>query len=554
MGGSAPQVSLSPPRDRKVARSASHAARQDKAKSAKIKAEREDSALPAGPGVLTIQKLKGEVPPCETPSSYAIDHENRIGWGKCYRSESLSQVLAFLNKIWEDHPEYRPNFIAYDKACELLRHIVTQDAHDLWLTSTKFIVDAWHYIGHRANDILCRTRCNPAPTDGSQPDLVLTEVDEDGNIHQTRAFNTETAKQDNSWLNGFESQLRQMTDINYDFYVHVLMMIYGETVEKRVVQKGRGLTQEFWDEVNGDGMDVVPSEVFYVRTKETAGCGRFCLGSKASNIHRAPAVMGGFSELQIPSRTDGDRRSRLVVCLLEERCFESLACDVDRFRWWVVDIAGGPVAARVDSHLIVVNDQLFIFGGNTYENGQFESTESYNIANNRWTWQVRDVPYPPHVPALGFCCDAVAIQDVDSPKILLTVGCRDINNTESLELVARSFVLFDIGSTSFTTQLMDNGDFPGVVSCVPGALKADPASTSALICTFHTDSDPHPELYMYSLPPQGGCKKLGLRQRIAATKKMFELFAVVGNKMYLFGWTKDKWDILAEIPQQLISA
>ncbi|KAJ7639774.1 hypothetical protein DFH06DRAFT_641778 [Mycena polygramma] len=411
MGGSAPQVSLSPPRDRKVARSASHAARQDKAKSAKIKAEREDSAsVPAGPGVLTIQKLKGDIPPCETPSSYAIDHENRIVFFNTY-----NEVLKYGSEIY---------------AC------------DLKTNTWKNVTQGIQYLPGLPFGAPERARQLPSRYGGS-------------------------------------------------------MAFYKDKIT------GQRLLLLFGGQVNGTEKDDL-----------------------------------------------GDVSSEL------------LAIDVDRFRWWVVDIAGGPIAARVDSHLIVVDDQLFIFGGNTYENGQFKSTESYNIAryaNNRWTWQVRDVPYPPHVPALGFCCDAVAIQDVESPKILLTVGCRDINNTESLELVARSFVLFDIGSTSFTTQLTDNGDFPGVVSWygmynVPGALKADPASTSALICTFHTDSDPHPELYIYSLPPQGGCKKLGLRQRIAATKKTFELFAVVGRKMYLFGWTKDKWDILAEIPQHWISA
>ncbi|KAJ7280149.1 hypothetical protein C8J57DRAFT_1567340 [Mycena rebaudengoi] len=180
-----------------------------------------------------------------------------IGWGKCYRAESTPQVLSFLNKVWEDHPDSRPSFIGYDKACDLLRHIVTQNPNDLWIKSTKFIVDAWHYIGHRATDILCRTRCNPAPTNGSQPDLVVTEVDANGVVHQARAFNTETAEQLNSWLNGFESQLRQMTDMNFDFFIHVSMLIYGETVTKRVVSKGRELTPEFWKEVNGDSdMDV----------------------------------------------------------------------------------------------------------------------------------------------------------------------------------------------------------------------------------------------------------------------------------------------------------
>ncbi|KAJ7787216.1 hypothetical protein B0H14DRAFT_3581083, partial [Mycena olivaceomarginata] len=172
-----------------------------------------------------------------------------IGWGKCYRSESPPQVLAILDRIWLDHPESKPSFVAYDDACSLLRHIVTQDPHSAWLRTTKFVVDAWHYIGHRATDILCRLWCNPAPTNGSQPDLILVEEDANGTKHQTRAF--KTAEQLNSWLNGFESQLRQMSDVNYDFFIHVLMMIYAERVKKQVDTKDLGLSDEFWAEATG---------------------------------------------------------------------------------------------------------------------------------------------------------------------------------------------------------------------------------------------------------------------------------------------------------------
>ncbi|KAJ7688765.1 hypothetical protein B0H14DRAFT_2278013, partial [Mycena olivaceomarginata] len=52
-----------------------------------------------------------------------------IGWGKCYRSESSPQVLAILDRIWGDYPNSKPSFIAYDDACSLLRHIVTQNPH-----------------------------------------------------------------------------------------------------------------------------------------------------------------------------------------------------------------------------------------------------------------------------------------------------------------------------------------------------------------------------------------------------------------------------------------
>ncbi|KAF7355375.1 hypothetical protein MSAN_01454100 [Mycena sanguinolenta] len=174
-----------------------------------------------------------------------------IGWGKCYRSESTPHVLQILNNIWADYPDFRPSYIAYDNACDLLRHIVHQNSDDIWLATTKFIVDAWHYIGHKATDVLCRTRCNPAPMDGSQPDLVLTMQDANGEVHQTRAFNTETAEQFNSWLNGFESQLRQMSDVNYDFFVHVLMLIYSENMEAKIRSKEMELTDEFWDRVGG---------------------------------------------------------------------------------------------------------------------------------------------------------------------------------------------------------------------------------------------------------------------------------------------------------------
>ncbi|KAJ7774200.1 hypothetical protein DFH07DRAFT_865941 [Mycena maculata] len=198
-------------------------------------------ALGDTPGDQVVHTFKAKTIYCLQTIQWACGVP--IGWGKCYKSESAPQVIGFLNKVWEDHPDKCPGFIVYDKACELLRHIVTQNINDSQIASTKFIVDAWHYIGHRATDILCRTRCNPAPSNGSQPDLVITQVDEN-------------AEQLNSWISGYESQLRQMTDVNYDFYIHVLMMIYGEMVEKRVVLKNRELTDEFWDEVNGTTLDL----------------------------------------------------------------------------------------------------------------------------------------------------------------------------------------------------------------------------------------------------------------------------------------------------------
>ncbi|KAJ6587760.1 hypothetical protein B0H10DRAFT_1961350 [Mycena sp. CBHHK59/15] len=167
-----------------------------------------------------------------------------IGWGKCYRSKSSSQVLRIINKIWEPHPNSRPGFLAYNNACNLLCHIVTQSPNSPWIQSTKLIVDAWHYIGHWATDILCRVWCNPASTNGSQLDLISVTIDNNGRTHITGAFNTETAEQLNAWLNGYEAQLRQMSNINYDFVVHILMLLYKELVDRRAEKKNEGLTED----------------------------------------------------------------------------------------------------------------------------------------------------------------------------------------------------------------------------------------------------------------------------------------------------------------------
>ncbi|KAK7042509.1 hypothetical protein R3P38DRAFT_3448567 [Favolaschia claudopus] len=280
---------------------------------------------------------------------------------------------------------------------------------------------------------------------------------------------------------------------------------------------------------------------------------------------------------------------------------EMLAIDVDNLKWWVIDIAGGRVSPRVQARMLVVDDSLFVFGGQTYDGDvRLAANESYCIAsynNYAWTWDVRDEPYPAHTPALGYCCDAVAlsIQDEDdsseSPdsdtdtnnKILLTIGCTD-NGEESLNLTPTSFVLFDIVSRTFTllgqqtiaanTNTSETGTFPGGVTwygifALPpqssgnvktktkiknenelGEKNHSSTSNAAIICTFHANATKQPELYIYT---PGQCRTLGVRKRIAATKKTFEMFFVVGDKMYMLGWTADRWDLVAEVPRQWVS-
>lgn len=156
-----------------------------------------------------------------------------IGWGKCFDAEGVTQVMSILNRIFpERNPHNRPSFLFYDNACKLLSHVSRYEIYQNWIQSTRFLVDAWHYINHRTDDDLCRTWCNPAPADGSQPDLVIEQRTASGEVKTVRAFNTETAEQLNAWLSGFEGPMRQMTNYNFDFFMHVLLFIYKEKCDE----------------------------------------------------------------------------------------------------------------------------------------------------------------------------------------------------------------------------------------------------------------------------------------------------------------------------------
>ena len=54
------------------------------------------------------------------------------------------------------------------------------------------------YINHCTTDYLCRKWCNPAPQDGSAPNLVVVSMDNRGQLYLKRAFNTQACEQLNA--------------------------------------------------------------------------------------------------------------------------------------------------------------------------------------------------------------------------------------------------------------------------------------------------------------------------------------------------------------------
>ena len=97
---------------------------------------------------------------------------------------------------------------------------------------------------------MCRTWCNPAPSNGSAPKLVTTERDAAGQLYYKRAFNTEACEQLNAWLGGFESILKRMTSGNFNWFLHTMLFYHTMQVLKKQSKKRE--REEESDDENGD--------------------------------------------------------------------------------------------------------------------------------------------------------------------------------------------------------------------------------------------------------------------------------------------------------------
>ena len=116
-----------------------------------------------------------------------------IAWTKFDKSESPTQILNWLESVYPTE-ESRPDYVCIDKACVVLRTAITNGSWErVWKNTTRFIVDSYHYVDHRTDDYLCRRWCNPAPLNGSAPNLVISDTDSQGRVIYKRAFNTQVS-------------------------------------------------------------------------------------------------------------------------------------------------------------------------------------------------------------------------------------------------------------------------------------------------------------------------------------------------------------------------
>jgi len=144
-----------------------------------------------------------------------------IAWAKFPVSESPTNIIQVITNLFPT-ADSCPTYIVVDKACRILGTLLLTGAADTWFTTTQFLVDAFHFKNHK-EEIRCQTFCNPAPTDGRDPNLIIPIKGKDGNVVPQHAFNTEAAEQLNSWFQLYSPQLSHMHPNNHDFLVHVML-------------------------------------------------------------------------------------------------------------------------------------------------------------------------------------------------------------------------------------------------------------------------------------------------------------------------------------------
>ena len=152
-----------------------------------------------------------------------------IAWTLFDWSESPTNILHFLATIFST-PRSRPDYICVDKGCQILRTAVVNGSFETTWKDTRFIVDTYHYSNHKRTDNLCQTWCNPSPLDGGQPNLVVQDIDHNGEPYYRRAFNTQASEQLNAWIAGFAGILKRMTIHNFNWFLHAMLYLHTKRV------------------------------------------------------------------------------------------------------------------------------------------------------------------------------------------------------------------------------------------------------------------------------------------------------------------------------------
>ncbi|KAH6915456.1 hypothetical protein BKA70DRAFT_1024829, partial [Coprinopsis sp. MPI-PUGE-AT-0042] len=126
-----------------------------------------------------------------------------------------------------------------------------------WVVSTCFIVDTYYHKNHSKDDAFCQEWCDPTPSDGSVPKLVILKRDAHGQAVWVRALIPRLAcEQLNAWLASYDSILKRMTLNNFNWFLHAILFLHAKKVlvcqEQKMARGESSDNEESSDEESGD--------------------------------------------------------------------------------------------------------------------------------------------------------------------------------------------------------------------------------------------------------------------------------------------------------------
>ncbi len=132
------------------------------------------------------------------------------------RAKAASRSQRFLVSTFPPHlPRAHPSFCFFDSACLLLKHILANN--ETRLDNIGLVVDVFHAINkHKDSDVFCQLNCNPA----TFPELF--------NEKNEWWYNSSACEQTNGWFGFFLPVVREMGEVNYNFFLDEMILIHNE--------------------------------------------------------------------------------------------------------------------------------------------------------------------------------------------------------------------------------------------------------------------------------------------------------------------------------------
>ncbi|KAF7307966.1 hypothetical protein MKEN_01158100 [Mycena kentingensis (nom. inval.)] len=142
-------------------------------------------------------------------------------------AEAVSNALLMVQASFSVPGAVKPEHFIYDSNCDASQQVQAHPEQWEWFADMGMSVDVFHFLTkHSETHYHCQQFCNPA----SFRELLL----EDG---ASWYFNSSIAEQNNAWLGGFQSIVRQMTAVKYDFFLNEMVRLHNEALLAELKEK-----------------------------------------------------------------------------------------------------------------------------------------------------------------------------------------------------------------------------------------------------------------------------------------------------------------------------